>query len=141
VDPARNRQLMALDEGRRSSVYKDSLGYETIGVGHCVDPRLSCGLPEPIIDALLDYDLAEAETVARKYCTTFDALSDARQFVMLSMAFVLKHRMQHFGPTLGLVAQGQWAEAAAHLRGSLWAKQAPKRVERLAKMLEMGDWL
>jgi len=38
------------------------------------------------------------------------------------------------------VETGRYAEAAANMRSTLWAKQVGKRAERLASMMESGKW-
>lgn len=134
------RQLLILDEGRVKHAYTDSLGYWTIGVGHCIDKRMGCGLPEPFIDQLLDHDIAEATEIARKYAPWLDTLNEVRQAVLVSAAFVLGHKLAKFDGTLQAIKDERFADAAERLRNTLWARQAPNRVRRLAHMMETGEW-
>ena len=73
------RELLIRDEGCVPHAYADSLGYWTIGVGHCIDKRVGCGLPEPFIMQLLDHDIAEAEAVARIEAHSFGAVTGIRR--------------------------------------------------------------
>jgi len=134
------RQLLILDEGRVPHAYADSLGYWTIGVGHCIDKRVGCGLPEALIDQLLDQDIAGAEELARVYAPWLDSLNEPRRAVLVSAAFVLGHKLAKFDSTLRAVQEERFADAAERLRNTLWARQAPNRVRRLAHMMDTGEW-
>lgn len=132
----RLRPMLAADEGSRSKPYRDTVGKLTIGIGRNLD---DVGLSPPEIGFLLENDIARAEMAARRLIPAFDALSDARQCVVVSMAFNMGEKtFSTFKNTLACINHGQWASAAAGMRQSLWAKQVGDRAERLAKMMEQG---
>ncbi|WP_459932477.1 glycoside hydrolase family protein [Fundidesulfovibrio butyratiphilus] len=133
------------DEGFRATPYRCTRGRLTVGYGHNLDARGEIPPKRPLsreqAEALLVEDVkAVVDFVLRRWPWWAD-LDDARQFVMLSMGFVLgEHGMAAFRPTLKLVQSGDYAGAAKRLRGALWYRQARNRVERLARMLEAGRW-
>ena len=55
------------------------------------------------------------------------------------MAFQLGYdKMKKFVGTLQAIDEDDFVTAARHMRQSLWAKQTPLRVRRLAKRMETG---
>jgi len=139
----RNRMIALLSqhEGRIGHVYKDSLGYLTIGVGHLVDERKGGKLPEHIIDALLDYDMAEHWTELLEKLPWVQNLDDVRQAVLLDMAFNLGvDGLLKFKNTLRLVHEADYRAASRNMLDSLWARQVKTRAVRLSRMMETGQW-
>jgi lysozyme len=142
MDKSKAIAVLSDEEGRIPHVYTDHLGYWTIGVGHLVDKRRGGGLPDHIIDALLEYDIDEkwGEVLAR--WPWMADLDDARQFVFLSMAFQMgTGGLGGFHSTLGAAERGDWSATAAGMKNSAWAKQTPERAGRLAKQMETGEWV
>lgn len=130
------RPMLANDEGSRSKPYRDTVNKLTIGIGRNLD---DVGLSQDEIGLLLENDIARAEMAARRLIPAFDALSEARQCVVVSMAFNMgEATLSTFKNTLACINHAQWASAAAGMRQSLWAKQVGDRAERLAKMMENG---
>lgn len=135
------RQLLIEEEGRAASVYEDSEGFLTVGVGHLVDGRKGGKLPEHIIDALLDHDIFEKASQARTL-PGFETLNPVRQAVLVSMVFQLGFSgVLGFKKMLGAIAAGDFEGAAAHGLDSRWARQTPKRAQRQMKMLATGQWI
>ena len=67
------------------------------------------------------------------------SLSDARQDVLLNMAYELgANGLLAFKQTLAYVAAGEYAQAAAAMLQSTWAKQVPSRAQRLSTQMETG---
>lgn len=130
------------DEGSRATVYQDGLGYWTIGVGRCVDPRKpGCGLRPDEIAYLLKNDIGETITQLSQGLVWFPALDDSRKGVLANMAFELGfHGLLGFHRMLTAIADKDYGVAASEMRQSLWYKQTPKRAERLAKQMESGQW-
>lgn len=140
------RDLLILHEDRVPWVYPDSLGYLTIGVGHLVDKRKGGRLPEKIIDALLDYDIDEHRAALRAVQPWVERLDPVRQAVMDDMTFNLSVEpfdadgFKDWPVFIEQVRTGQYAKAAANMRSTLWASQVKTRAERLATMMETGQW-
>lgn len=123
--------------------YQDSLGYWTIGWGHH-DSTISADTPawsQEHADEVFDEDFEDAETVARSLVANFDSLSDSRKGVLAAMAFQLGAlTMSKFVNTLHAVENEDFDTAAMGMRNSLWGKQTPLRVRRLAKRMETGEY-
>lgn len=135
------RQLKG-DEGVRSTVYSDSLGYATIGVGRLVDPRkTSVGLRDIEIDFLLQNDIDDRIEALGRALPWFQDLDDARKGVLLNMAFQLGVAgLLAFKNTLALVQKGDYKAAAAAMLDSKWAQQTYNRAKRLADQMATGVW-
>lgn len=132
---------MILHEGRKNTLYKDSLGYLTIGVGHLLDPTVGGKLPEQIIDALLDWDINEKTTELLSKLPWINALDDVRKAVLIDMAFNLGvSGLLRWPIFLGQVAAGKYTEAAENMRQTKWASQVKSRADNLSKMMETGRW-
>ena len=69
----------------------------------------------------------------------YTQLSDARQRVLANMAFNMGyHGLAQFQRMLTHVQAGEWEEAAREMESSLWARQVPNRVARLAAQMRAG---
>lgn len=137
----RLRNLLSLHEGRVPHAYQDSLGYWTIGVGHLIDKRKGGRLPEPFIDALLDYDIHQHAKPLYDALPWMLRLDEVRQIVLLDMAYNLGvPGLLKWKNTLLDIQEGRYTKAAQRMRGSLWARQVKTRATRLANMMETGQW-
>lgn len=129
------------EEGVSRSVYKDHLGYWTIGVGRLVDGRKGGGLSDDEIDYLLRNDVERCEAAIRKSLPWYDELDEPRKAVLLGMAFQMGVAgLFAFTTTLAHVRAGRYAEAAKAMLASLWAKQTPNRAGRMADQMRSGEW-
>jgi lysozyme len=134
------RQLRG-DEGVVRAVYQDHLGYYTIGVGRLVDERKGGGLSDDEIDYLLANDVAKREKELDSRLSWWRKLDDARQGVLLNMAFQMGvDGLLGFKNTLELVKAGRYDAAAAGMMNSKWAVQTPERAQRLADQMRSGQW-
>ena len=134
-------ELLALHEGRVDHAYQDSLGYWTIGVGHLIDKRRGGKLPEHIVDALLEWDIAEHKRELDTALPWANDLSEVRYAVLLDMAFNLGvPGLLGFKNTLALVKAGKYREASQNMLLSKWAKQVKTRAVRLSRMMEEDKW-
>lgn len=140
ADPT--EELIGEEEGRSGVVYTDTLGYETIGIGCLVDPKVKgAGL----CDAAIDAQFAHDAMVARHLATLFPHYADlnpVRQAVLVSMCFQLGGKPLGWTEfTAALQAQDYDAAAAAGL-DSLWERvQTPARATREMAMLKSGVWV
>ena len=136
------RQLNS-DEGFRRTVYQDSLGYWTIGVGRLVDPsRPDSGLRDSEIEFMLRNDIEDRITALGKVLPWFLDLDEVRQGVLVNMAFQLGVKgLLGFSTTLQMVSKGHYEEAAVQMLKSKWAAQTPERAKRLAQQMKTGKWV
>lgn len=130
------------DEGEKAQAYQDHLGFWTIGVGRLIDSRkLGAGLRPEEIQYLLNNDINDRIKALTAALPWFKNLDDARQGVLINMAFQLGTAgLLKFVTTLDLVKKGNYAGAAEAMQKSLWASQTPERAKRLAEQMRTGEW-
>lgn len=135
------RQLTG-DEARRKHVYKDHLGYYTIGIGRLVDDRKpGSGLRDSEIDFMLNNDIDERIDELTRRIPWFQNLDDARKGVLLNMSFQMGvDGLLGFKNTLAMVQRGDYEGAARGMLQSLWARQTPARAKRMSEQMRTGEW-
>lgn len=137
------KTILTLDEGDVRYVYDDGTGkrvfapsgnYLTIGIGHNLD---ASPLPDCVIDLLFRIDYEKARISCLNIFPDFLLYSTARRLVLLSMCFQLGERgVRSFVNTVAAIRDRDWELAHDHMLNSLWARQVPKRAERLANALK-----
>lgn len=134
--------LIGEEEGRSRTVYKDNLGYLSIGIGSCVDPKVpGAGLCDAAIDAQFAHDAAQAKALAARY-PYFDEFSDIRKAVLVSMSFQLGSKPLYWPDFMGALRARDYAKAASAGRDSTWwREQTHARAEREMRMLESDEWV
>lgn len=138
---SRLRQQLRAEEGVVPHAYQDHLGFWTIGVGRLIDKRKGGRLRDDEIDLLLDNDIAEKTAEVRAALPWFDRLNEARQAVLIGMAFQMgTEGLLKFQQTLAAIRDERYAHAANLMLQSLWAKQTPARARRMARQMETGEW-
>ncbi|WP_346839811.1 glycoside hydrolase family protein [Microbulbifer sp. SAOS-129_SWC] len=128
-------QELERDEDLRLRPYRCTAEKLSIGVGRNLD---DVGITEDEARYLLANDirrtLADCETIP-----TFHRLSGVRQRVIANMVFNLGlGRFLGFRKMLAALEVCDWAEAAAQMLDSKWARQVGARAERLAEMMREG---
>lgn len=132
------------DEGVEYSPYTDTVGIETVGVGHNLRVKpLADGWSYPLtdlqVDVLLASDLNEVFKSLDKHMPWWRKLSYPRQRVIANMAFNLGvSGLSGFKNTLRFIQTGEYNKAADGMLLSRWAKQVGKRANRLADMMVEG---
>jgi lysozyme len=145
---------LELDEGVRLSPYRCTAGFLTIGVGRNLDTNKltaeelafvghNCRT-KPITkeqsDYLLKNDIEKVCADLMKFLPWWAYLGDVRKRVLVNMAFNLgTEGLLKFENTLALIRSGSYAQAAAEMVKSKWAKQVGKRADRLANMMKTGE--
>ena len=132
--------LIAEEEGRSASVYRDTRNLLTIGIGCLVDPSMrGAGLCDAAIDAQFAHDSARARQLAADL-PGYQRLNEVQQAVLVSMCFQIPGCV-HWPQFTGALAMDDVKAAAAAGRDSDWWRiQTPKRAEREMQMLETGVW-
>ena len=143
-------------EGVKNTIYKDSKGNPTIGVGFNLnrsdankrlksvgaDPKLiksgKSQLTEKQIDTLYKEDLNKAKNSAKKLVSkTWDELPKGVQGALTEMAFNLgEGGLSEFKNTLGYIEEKRFKLAAQSMLKSKWARQVGDRAKRLANIIE-----
>jgi len=128
-------------EGFVSNAYKDSLGYLTIGYGRLIDKSKGGGISETEAEYLLANDVNGVYEALNRCIPSFKRLNDARQGVLLNMAFQMGvHGLMQFKSTLNLIELGDYDAAADNMLKSLWASQTPNRAKEMATQMRTGQW-
>lgn len=144
---------LVYDEGEKLSVYQDSEGFWTIGVGRLVDGRRGGGISEAESRHLLNNDVDKVLEQAKSFWW-FEQLNDVRQEVILNMIFNLglgarvggtdAHPVysgfKGFGQMIRALEQSDYEWAAQESLDSKWATQVGNRALRLAEALRRGEW-
>lgn len=138
----RTAAMLERDEGRVRYAYQDSLGYWTIGVGHLIDKRRGGGLPDHIIDLLLEWDMQQAEAELVAVYPWVSRLDPPRRAVLICMEFQLPYRgLVGFPRAMEAMRAGDYELAADRfLQSKVAREQAPKRWQRFARQISTGEW-
>jgi lysozyme len=132
------RQL-ARDEGVRRTVYADSRGVPTIGIGHNLRDR---PLSDRAIRTIFEDDVAETEAELVARLPWVADLSEPRRGAFLNLAFNLGvGGLLGFQRTLAAAQAGRWDDAARELLDSTYARQVGTRADRLAEQLREDRWV
>lgn len=132
------------DEGVRYSVYKDTKGIDTVGVGHNLLAKpmpagWKCPLNDTQVNSLLDDDLEDVFHDLDRNLPWWTDLTDMRQRVLANLCFNMGiNRLLGFQKALVAMRQGKFSTAADELLDSTWATQVKGRATRLADMMRKG---
>uniref|UniRef100_I2Q041 Lysozyme n=1 Tax=Desulfovibrio sp. U5L TaxID=596152 RepID=I2Q041_9BACT len=145
---AQTTRLISLEEGRRLTAYRDSLGHWTIGDGYDLEAHGysadECeGLTwtkEQADAALADEIQAVLAELDRRWPKWRD-LDEVRQAAIVSSIYQLgAPGASKFFATIHAIQSRDWETAATQMLASRWAKQTPARVQRNAEMIRTGRW-
>lgn len=140
ADRLRLRGHVKQGEGLKLQLYKDSLGYLTIGYGRLLDPAKGGGISKDEAEYLLANDLRRAEREAESLPAYLD-LSPARQAVLIEMTFNLgADGVKAFKRMFGALVQQDYEHAASEMMASRWSGQVGARAVRLAEQMKTGQW-
>lgn len=144
---------LVFHEGLRLQPYYCTQGKQTIGVGRCIDTNPFTaeelkvigdwhhGITREQAYYLLRNDINRIIEECKKGIPFFDDLDDERQYALLDMTFQLGIKgVKKFKRMLEALGRGNYHEAAAQCLDSTYAKQTPKRAQRIAKLIDTGVW-
>lgn len=141
MDKALTIKQLREEEGEVLHAYQDHMGFWTIGVGRLIDKRKGGGLTKEESAYLLANDIAKVEMELDSRLSWWRTLNDARQSVLLGMAFQMGiGGLLGFKNTLKMIQAGDWQGAANGMLNSLWAKQTPSRARRMSDQMRTGEW-
>ncbi|WP_227505260.1 glycoside hydrolase family protein [Klebsiella aerogenes] len=112
-------------------VYKDSLGFPTIGYGHLLKPGESFpnGITEETADKILYNDIVSARNDSYKLGL---ALPNDWQDFMVLMVFQLGiTKTRQFKKMIAALKKGDYKEAVVQAKSSAWYVQTPNRVDAM----------
>lgn len=139
--------ILRREEGKRLTVYKDTLGFLTVGIGHKVTPEDDLAVGDRITDLEAEDIFADdkkkvidAMREAFGYPSWFDTIGEGRQAVLQAMAFQMGiHGMLAFHKTIDFLKRYLWDEVAEAMLDSKWAQQTPERAQRMAHIIRTND--
>ena len=128
------------EEGYRDTMYRDHLGFATIGYGHLVLPtdKFKEGVKYSHKELLkiLDYDFAIAKQDMESLTKDLDIVDGAKE-ILIHMLFQLgKPKVMKFQRMFENLRKKDYVGASNEMLDSLWAKKhTPARAERLARKM------
>jgi lysozyme len=152
IDTNEMIQRFVLNEGCSLMPYKDTKGYETIGIGRCIDKnpltqeeKKVCGdykhgITKNAAFYLLRNDIERAKRDCNKAIPFFDALDKERRYCLIDMCFQMgKDGLLGFKKMLRAMGVGNWEEAYKECLDSDYAREdSPKRAKRIARTIKTG---
>jgi lysozyme len=127
-------------EGVRYYVYRDHLGYETIGVGRCINRAVGLGLSPDEVEYLLINDVQRCIEELDGAFDWFKDLDEVRREAMINLCFNLGlTKLRKFVNALEAMKQRNYNKAAAEFLNSKWANQVGERSREVAHMIKTGE--
>ena len=137
--PAGLLDMIEQDEGRRDTVYIDTEGHQTIGLGFCLD-RMP--MPREVADFWCNLILTQRHKqilIATHFGTVFKNLNPARQCAILNMSYQLGiSGLFKFKNMWDALAVSDYQKASLEAMDSVWATQTKNRARRIAEVLRTG---
>ena len=136
---------LVIDEGVKYEIYRDHLGYPTLGVGHLItefdeekDMPIGTSISEKTVIACFEKDLDVAINECRiLYEPYFQDFPGEVQEILVNMMFNMgRPRLSQFRNFRIALERNRWKEAAAEGRNSRWYKHVTNRAERLMTRME-----
>lgn len=121
-------------------VYKDSLGYDTIGYGHLVKSgeNFENGLTDVEADALLLADIGTARVEVDQLRLGLPIDSNWNDFMVLMVFQLGITKTNQFKKFLTALRAGNYATAIAEVKDSNWYRQTPNRVNKMIEDVLKG---
>lgn len=125
-------------EGIKYSIYKDSRGNPTVGIGHLITPsdKIKSVYTEGEIRTFFHKDCSAAVKIARDTFSNFDELPDNIKEIIVSLSFNLGrggiNKFKNFKTAIG---NKQYKVAANELKSSMWYKQVGLRGKKYVGIL------
>ena len=138
MDMSRLLESVKKHEGYRNTVYLDSLGKRTVGVGHlCVEDHWEDNkeYSEDMLMNILKDDLKNAIQGAERLCSDCPDLDDLAKETIIEMVFQLgESGVSKFKNMWKALEQNppQYDVAATEMLDSRWAKQTPRRAKEMS---------
>lgn len=129
------KDMLKRHEGLKTLPYLDTVGKLTIGYGRNLDDK---GLTKDECDYLFNNDYDSAKQFISTRFPAFSKLNEARQEVLINMAFNMRNRIFQFKKMLSAIEQGDFNTAADQMLKSKWALQVGNRAAELAAIMRTG---
>ncbi|MCY4762670.1 glycoside hydrolase family protein [Klebsiella aerogenes] len=153
-------EMIRFDEGSKNTVYKDSEGYWTVGVGHLLTKNPSKDVAIAELDKLVGHKSygyindQEIQKILTKdinrtvkdisrtdLALTYTVIDEVRRAALVNMVFQLgatgvlgfKKMLQHLN-------NREYALASDEALDSKWAVQTPARAKRVTEVIRNGNF-
>ncbi|MBE3087291.1 MAG: hypothetical protein IMZ64_13870 [Bacteroidetes bacterium] len=121
-----------LNEGFRGLVYKDTLGFDTIGYG------TKLPLTEEEGELILQHRLGEKIEELNQRMPLYRTLPIDKRQIIAEMAYQLGvSGVINFKNMWKALGRGDYNSAAVEMLDSRWAKQTPTRAKKLAEKMRL----
>lgn len=132
-------------EGNRNTVYNDSVGLATAGIGHLLRSPTETGrypVGSPVSEEQIEAWYREDSAIAIRGAislvgeTTWERLSDVRKRALADLCYNLgKSRLSKFTNFLAAVKAEDWRVAGQELENSKWYSQVRSRGPKIVTMI------
>ena len=130
------KEALIRDEGLCLTIYNDTQGISTIGVGRNLQDK---GITEDEAMVLLENDILDCEATLTKHLEWTGELDPPRREVLLNMVFNMGIAgLLKFQRMLAALKERKYVLAAKEMLNSVWARQVGNRARRLATQMETG---
>ena len=128
------------EEGYRDTIYLDTRGFKTIGIGHLVKPSDNFiqdkRYSRKQLEKVFDYDVQIAVKDAYNLCKDLEIKEEAI-LIVAHMCFQLgKPKTAKFKKMFEALGKKDYISAGLEMQASLWAKQTPNRAMRLSEQMK-----
>lgn len=129
-------QMIERHEGCRYVPYIDSVGVQTIGIGH----NLHKPLRREAVELIRNHDIEDAKNDCLHHFPWYADLTEKRQWAMIDLCFNMGvNRLKGFKNFLLAMSLGDYDSAAGHLLDSLYAKQVKGRAREIADLIRGSE--
>lgn len=154
------REMIAFDEGKVLKIYRDSLGYYTVGIGHLLTKKDSLKEAISILDQqvgrntngnitndeaamLFEKDLEVVLKGVKRNTLlneVYQAIDPTRRLALLNMVFQLGEAgTANFKNSMRIAINNDWTKLESNLKQSLWYKQTKNRATRVIQVFSSGN--
>ncbi len=124
-------------EGYVKSVYKDSVGIDTIGYGFAIK---DLELDKDICDIILDRKLKNLKDIIRAKFSWYRYMPPEIQDIVVEMCYQLGVTgFSNFRKTITFLQNKQFNDASVEMLDSRWADQTPVRAKKLSDRVKKVD--
>ena len=129
------------EEGYRDTIYLDTRGFQTIGIGHLVKPSDNFvqgkRYKRKVIEKIFDYDVKICVQDSYNLCKDLD-INEEAILIVAHMCFQLgRTKTSKFVKMLEALAKKDYVTAGFEMEDSLWAKKhTPARAMRLSEQMK-----
>jgi len=140
IDYKKLEAQLIIDEGKKLSVYLDSEGLPTVGIGHLIQKvdylKIGDSITDERCSILFRNDVDIAVSSCKKLMPNFGSYPDEVQQILCNMMFNMGiGRLSGFKKMLAAIDAKNYIEAANQMKNSRWYTQTKGRAIRLTERM------